>query len=789
MGKKRQKSGTPAAAPPPPVATTPRRPGRGVLIGVVAAIVVAIVGGYLMLSGRAPSYASGAFKDYNVVLITLDTTRADHLPVYGYRGVRTPGLDRLAENGIVFDNAIAHVPLTLPSHTSILTGLLPIAHGVRDNEGYQVDPKLTTLTEILKGRGYRTAAFVSAFVLDARFGLDRGFDLYYDEFNRYQEVNRDDIQRRAEETEAQVERWLPAQKGHPFFLWVHFYDPHDPYDPPEPFHSSYAANRYDGEIAYMDQSVERLLAALRESGVAEKTIVIATGDHGEGLGEHGELTHAMFLYRTTLRVPLIVSLPGGRARRVAEVVRHIDLAPTILDFLGIPAVEAMQGESLLPVINGREGDDRAAYSESLYAKLHYGWSPLAAVTERKYELIDAPKAELYDSAADPSQKRNLLQEKPEVAADLRDRMGEIVATLGRTDLAGPKKMDADTEQKLRSLGYLGSAAQATTESLKVDPKDKLAVINAVTEGVKAFSGKDFQRALQWVLPVTESDPGLVEARYVAGASFAYMQLYDQAIDQLLKAIALRADHTMALATLGWAYQGQGNLAEAERWYQKALAQEEDNSFTLVKLASLYREMRRPAQADEYFAKAVAPVNATLETTTDPEVRARLFSIRAESFLGAGRLPEAAGDLQAAIALTPRAPELHFNLAQVYERQNDVARAIAAYEAETEVSPSSFDAYMNLGMLNFNVQRYDAAASCYQALGRIAPGDPRPGVLLAEAYMRMGAHLDEAMRLAERGLQQMGESSEIYALIGSIEQRRGNARQAAEAFARSQALRR
>jgi tetratricopeptide (TPR) repeat protein len=266
-----------------------------------------------------------------------------------------------------------------------------------------------------------------------------------------------------------------------------------------------------------------------------------------------------------------------------------------------------------------------------------------------------------------------------------------------------------------------------------------------------------------------------------------MGLHDQAIDQLFKALALRPEHTMSLAMLGWAYQGKGNFAEAERWYLKVFQYEKDDGFTMVKLANLYRAMHRPHDADLYFARAVAPIDASLQTTTDVRARSRLLATRAETYFGAGRIAEAEADLAAAIALTPREPQLHFNLAQIYEQQRDVANAIANYEAETVVSPSSFDAYMNLGMLNFNVQRYEAAASCYQALARIAPSDPRPGLLLAEAYMRMDKNLDEALRLAQRGLAQMGEASEIYALIAAIEQKLGHPQEAAQALARSQAL--
>jgi arylsulfatase A-like enzyme/tetratricopeptide (TPR) repeat protein len=787
--KNRRRNRTEALAPVAPVTPSGRKRRYAVGLAVLGLILAAGAAAYYVRSDRfySPHYAFGSLKDSNVLLITLDTTRADHLPVYGYTRVSTPSLDRFAETSLIFEEAIAHAPLTLPSHTSILTGQLPISHGVRDNDGFVVDPKVKTVAQVLKDRGYTTAAFVSAFVLDSRWGLNRGFDVYFDNFNQYQEVNRDEVQRRAEETEAEVERWLPGNRDKRFFCWVHFYDPHDPYDPPEPYLSRYAANRYDGEIAYMDQYVGKLLTKLAELGLSDRTLVIITGDHGEGLGDHGELTHAMFLYRTTLRVPLLIHIPGGSRKRIHGVVRHIDLAPTILDLLGIAPTPEMQGASLVPMIDGTEGEDRTAYSESLYAQFHYGWSPLTSLTTRKYDLIESPKPELFDHTDDPGQTHNLIGSKGSIADSLKERLDETVAKFGRLDLESPKAMDPDTEEKLRSLGYLGSSVRPTAESLKTDPKDKMKIVAAVSGGLKALGERDFQRALQLVAPVTQTDPGIVEAHYIAGASLASMQMYDQALDELFKGLALSPDHMMSLSTLGSVYESKGELKEAERWYLKVLQCDSRHGLTMVKLANVYRQMNQPRKAEEYFSRAIGPIDESMKTVEESKPRARLYSIRAEMYFGAGRLPEAEADLKAAIALTPREPVLHFNLAQVYEKENDVSNAILNYREETQVAPSGVDAYMNLGMLYFRVQRFDDAASCFQTLLRLEPGDPRPGVLLAESYLRMGRNLDEALRLAQQGLAQMGEAGELYTLIGAIEQKMGHEQEAAAAFARSRVL--
>jgi arylsulfatase A-like enzyme/tetratricopeptide (TPR) repeat protein len=757
---------------------------------VVAALLVAAVAVALMIwRGRSSghTYAPGSLAGGNVLLITLDTTRADHLPAYGYKGVSTPGLDRLAADSVIFDDAIAHAPLTLPSHTSLLTGQLPIAHGVRDNEGYFVDPKIPTLAEILKAKGYATSAFVSAFVLDSQWGLARGFDTYFDEFNQFQEVNRDLVQRRAEETGAAAERWLTTAGGKPFFCWIHFYDPHDPYDPPEPFASRYAANRYDGEIAYMDSAIDRLLAKITELKLDDRTLVVVTGDHGEGLGEHGESTHGMFLYRTTLHVPLLIRIPGGASRHVADVVRHVDVAPTILDLLGLPVAPSMQGASLLPVIAGTERGGRTAYSESLYAQRHFGWSPLQSLTDKTYDLIQSPKPELFDHVNDRGQTRNLISPKSATAESMKEQLDELVASLGRTDLPAAAPLDPDTEARLRALGYVGSSATSTPESLKIDPKDKLGVVEAVARSMAALQQRDFGGALNGILPVTQSEPGILEAHYIAGTAFAYSQMYDQALDQLFKVLAIKPDHTISLAMIGTAYEGKGDLKQAEIWYLKALEHDKEHGFTMVKLANVYRRMGQTAKADSFFARALAPVEAALATTNEPKPRSRLYGIRAEMYFAAGRAAEAATDLKAAIALTPAEPVLHFNLAQAAERNGDVASAIANYQEEIRIAPQSIDAYLNLGMLYFRLQRFDDAIQTYQAFRAAAPADPRPGVLLAEAYLRAGKNLDEALRLAQTGLQQMGEAIEIWALIGAIEQRRGNAEGVAQAQARIRAL--
>ena len=754
----------------------------------IGGLILAAAGAFLFARWHlfeSPGIASGSLRGANVLLVTLDTTRADHLPAYGYTGVKTPGLDRVARASLIFEDAIAQAPLTLPSHTTILTGQLPIWHGVRDNEGFFVDPKhATSLAAILKGQGYATAAFVSAFVLDGRWGLNQGFDTYFDRFDQFKEVNRDDVQRKAEETASEADRWLQANGDKPFFCWVHFYDPHEPYEPPEPFSSTYAANRYDGEIAYMDQSIAKLMTTLDGLGLADRTLVIVTGDHGEGLGEHDEATHAMFLYGTTLHVPLFIRIPGGRERRIPGVVRHIDLAPTILDLLGLPPGSDMQGTSLIPLVNGEEETGRAAYSESMYAKVHYGWSPQRSITTKKYEFIDTPKAELYDREEDPRQLRNLIEAKAAVALGLKERLLATVDQFTRKDLAGPVKMDADTEGRLRSLGYLGSPVEATPESLSIDPKDKSSFVRDVNEAVKLLSRRNFEGALRLALPVAAADPHIVDAHLVAGSAYSNLNQHDQALAELFKVLAAKPDHTMALATIGTTYENMGNLREAERWYLKVLQHEKAHPYTIMKLAGVYRRLNQPAKAEEYLRLATTPVDESLGTPQEAEQQSKLHAARAEMFYRGGKLAEAEADLKAAIALTPRQPDLHFNLAQVYESAKDLPNAIANYRTEVEIAPRNAGAHMNLGLVLFQAGQVDEASAVFQKLHELTPGDPRPGFLLAETYNVLNRNLDDAIRLTREGLAVMPEHKRGYVLLAQVYEKLGRKKEAEEALAKA-----
>ncbi len=424
-----------------------------------------------------------------VVVITLDTTRADRLSPYGFMDAEMPALDRLAREGVVFDQATSVAPLTLPAHTSLFTGLFPPGHGVRDNADPALAAGHTTLAEILRDKGFCTGAFVSSVVLHPDRGLAQGFEQYLG-------VSANDgrgpraLQRPADAVVSDAIRWLEDVGTCPVFLWAHLYDPHRPYEPPEPYRSRHF-DPYIGEIAFADSQIGRLLEALERRGLLDRTVVVVAGDHGESLGEHGEEDHGIFVYESVLRIPLIIRPPGGARdassppRRVGEVVRLVDVMPTLLELVGLP-VPPMDGVSLVGLMGGRgAGPGREAYAESMYPA-RFGWSPLRTLREGRYKLIEAPRPELYDLERDPFETRNIHAERAGVAQAMTARLQTIAQ--GGPEPAVGAEVPTDVRDRLQALGYVGSAPRPPRRSEgSPDPKDCIGVRNTMTERRPAVS--------------------------------------------------------------------------------------------------------------------------------------------------------------------------------------------------------------------------------------------------------------------------------------------------------------
>ena len=419
---------------------------------------------------------------WNVLILTLDTTRADRLGAYGFAGADTPNIDRMAREGALFEQAESAAPLTLPAHSSLFTGRFPFQHGVRDN-GEVLDPAERTLAQVLQARGFRTAAFAASYVLDARSGLARGFELYDGTFEHRPGDGspRDGVRRSADEIVDRAVAWLDTVSDSRFFGWLHFYDAHRPYDLPD-----VGANRatgYQGAIAFMDSQIGRIQSLLDARHLLDCTLVIVVGDHGESLGEHGEQTHGLFVYEGVTRVPLIIRAPAARmrGRRVSDVVRSVDVMPTVLDLLGIPVPASVAGASLAELMAGATGKaELETYSETMYPRYHFGWSELRAVRAKGFKLIAAPRPELYDLKNDPGEEHNLYQSRPTLAATLAGRLrareqgAEAGATSART-------IDRDVRARLSALGYVGGSREiGGPPSALPDPKDNIALYQLVT---------------------------------------------------------------------------------------------------------------------------------------------------------------------------------------------------------------------------------------------------------------------------------------------------------------------
>ncbi|HUP23502.1 MAG TPA: sulfatase-like hydrolase/transferase [Thermoanaerobaculia bacterium] len=725
-----------------------------------------------------------------MVLITLDTLRADRVGSYG-GPVATPHLDRLAAEGSRFANAATTVPFTLPAHSSLLTGTYPPTHGVRENVGYYLDEKLPTVAELLRDAGYATAGFVSSFVLDARWGIARGFDTYYDEFDlaEVQTANLGDVQRDGKETVAQATAWLRQHGGseRPFFVWVHLFDPHDPYTPPEPYRSRYPGRPYDGEVAYTDSLVGELIGVLEELALLEHTLLIATADHGEGLGDHGEHYHGFFVYDTTVHVPLLVRPPFqdlARGEVFDEAVSHVDLAPTILDAAGVDAPAHLQGRSLLPQICGEPAGDAAAervvYSESLYPLLHYGWAPLRAARGGRHKLIAAPRVELYDLHADPGERANLADQLTGARALLEGRLAELRERIESAPSASVKReVDAAALAQLRALGYVAPAGEvdpsAEDDRPRADPKDRLRLHQLLMGAQSAFGSGDHAVAERNLRAALAQDPGIVDAHQLLGQLYLDQGRGEAAIASFQGALAISPEHRASLFGLANAYSKDGRTQEAIVGFERLLDLGGYDSKAAMALARLRVEQGDRAGAVEVLERATEPQDAPAALLND-----------------LGELLAELGQLDAALAAFERARRNseqlalpRFNLAVAHEEMAQTDTAVAMYEECLRLAPRNHRCLFNLGRLAGAAGDRERQRSLWEAALEANPDFVRGYFLLAKLLMDQGVELPRAEELTRIGIERDPEHRNGplgHFLLADILNRRGRPEEAQRALA-------
>ncbi len=613
----------------------------------------------------------------NLVMITIDTLRPDHLECYGYKSIRTPHINGLAADGILIENAYTPIPLTLPSHASIFTGTYPLFHGVRDFTGFTLSKQRTTLATMLQAAGYSTGAVVGSAVLESRWGLDQGFDFYYDNFPF---SLTQDWQPIAERTGDVVVRealgWLDGIKGKRFFLWVHLFDPHDPYSPPAAYDNQYRGRPYDGEIAFTDEMVGRILGYLKQNNLYNRSLIVLLSDHGEGLGEHGEKYHGFFIYDSTLRIPLIFKLPGDvefRGKRLAGPLRTIDIVPTVLQILGLSGrvrATEVQGRGAYSALLGKSSlADLTTQAEILLPFYHFDWSPLISLRRGRYKFIDAPRPELYDTVADPGETRNLHSEQRAVAAQLKDLLRQEIARYapGSTTAETPRDVDPATVEKLASLGYLalskGSSGPPVDRSLP-DPKDRIEVYELIRDGTLAAQKKDFSRAVHLLAEAIRREPGSLVAHFQLGNVYRVVQSLEKAEQEFLRTLELRPDYTLALRRLGEIYLARKRYDEAEVAYKKVVAQSPDDFLSWFNLGGLYVIEDRWDEALAAFRKSQAL------RPGDPKIQI----VVARVLLQTGDLDGALQTALAAAKLAPRMVEAHQTAMEVYRRQGRIAEA-------------------------------------------------------------------------------------------------------------------
>jgi choline-sulfatase len=709
------------------------------------------------LSKYTPSPSS-----LSIVLITLDTLRADRLGCYGFPGNSTPNLDAMAAESVLFEQATSTVPLTLPSHASILTGLLPPHHGVRDNGGIPLPESRTTVAEQFKGSGYATGGFVGAWVLERRFGLAQGFDRYSDRFAL------DQLQKRGDAVVDDALAWIDEVRARRFFAWVHLFDPHLPYDPPEPFRARFPADRYQGEVAFTDELVGRILSRLRERQLLEKTLVVVTADHGESLGEHGEANHGFFVYDATLAVPLIVRTPWGLSGRSRTQASLVDVFPTVLELTGLSPEAGIDGQSLVPALLDPGRDLRhVAYAESLYPRLHYGWHELRALRDGAHKFVDAPRPELYDVARDPGEKENLARSKARTAEDMRLAL-EQRAPRDTDAAAGARPaLDPETRQRLAALGYVGGAVATDAQGVLADPKDKIAVFGRITAAKQADEAGRRDEAIAEMRAVIGEDPDILDAHLTLGGWLLKSGRAEEAIAPLKRALALAPDDEMAVMQLVAACRARGRTEEALgalELFARALEKRPGNPHAWYQLATLRLEMGRTAEAESALRRAI-------------EADSRFAA--AHGALGAlalerGLLAPAEAELQKALAVDPAAPTVRYNLARVRSAQGKPSEAEALYRAELADNPGHGRAHFNLARLLKERGDQDGYLA---ELRRGVQEAPRSGpchFLLAHEEMKAG-RLPEAERLARQGLQGDPASDTAplgYYVLADVYNRRG-----------------
>jgi arylsulfatase A-like enzyme/tetratricopeptide (TPR) repeat protein len=820
--------------------------GAVVAAGLTVAIVLWATAAARKRSGLI-AVRPGCLTGWNVLLVSIDTLRADHLGCYGYGGASTPTLDKLAATGVRCRYAIAPAPMTLPSHASLLTGLDPHHHGARANGVFRLDEKVATLAERLRPRGYRTGAVISAYVLDRQYGLAQGFQEYNDDLTQGEQAGKFGFrERRADKTSQAAVEWLRRHRGDPFFLWVHYFDPHAPYAPPPPYAERFADRPYDGEIAFADDQLGRLLSVLDETGTAGRTLLIVVSDHGESLDEHREKTHGIMIYDATMRVPMIWRAPGvlPAGEAIEPQVGLIDVVPTVLDLLGEQVPAGLDGVSLLaPASRG----PRELYLESLAPRFQYGWSPLLGLRTDGLKFVFAPRSELYDLKDDPNELHDIAAARAKTVRScyerLRSRVGDDPGLAGLVPANLP--MDAASRAKLESLGYVfREGIPPATQRALPDPKDMMGEWMMIQVAETYAESGDHAKTVETLEPLLRERPNNLRAWEIMSESYQALGRLDEALTAYRKEVELGHRKVEAYVGVGTILLEMGKASEAEEAIRRALAEDPQSpravfglacvrarqnrsdealklfrqsielgrgsnaSMVLFNIGSVHHAAGQIDQARQAFEESLTadPKNARaaraltelmrqqgqrqqaialLERTNDLVRDAELMVALGQMLAEDGQLERAAGFLSKSVDIRPDLWVGHFELAMALKRLGQQDRAIQHLRRCIEINPSLSQAHLHLGILLAGQNHLAEAERHIRHSIELAPQ-------LADGYYNLGVLLaiqekaQPASEAFQRAVELQPENAAARNALGQALMSLGRPAQAAEQF--RQALR-
>jgi len=716
-----------------------------ILFAVPILVIIATLYLALFSKWRSDEYRKRC-EDLNIIVITIDTLRWDYVSIYGQGYAQTPKLDRLAEEGILFKSCIAQIPLTLPSHTTILSGTYPLYHHVIDNSGIQVPNQLQLISEILRNHGFSTSAFIGSYVLHRKTGMNQGFEYYADEFEVKDKIfSPESLQKSSDEVLAEAKEWLTKNKKNKFFTWIHLFDPHSPYTPPSPYKERYPSNPYRGEVEYVDNQLGQFIVFLKNEGLYDQTLIIVTSDHGEGLGDHGEKEHGFFLYESTVRVPLILRAPFDfPVKYVVQIVEHVDIVPTILDLLDMPIPENCQGVSFFNLmINRKRNKSNIAFSETYYPRLHFGWSELKAFYRKNWKYIQAPREELYDLSQDIDEKANLAlvdaSEREKMNTDMERFIKEKSANPLSSKKAG--QLDKRDIDRLASLGYLTSVVDMRGKKDLHDPKDKIQIVNDLERAKKQFGNQQYDQAINLIKSILETDPEVIYAHHLLGNCYFQKKIYSAALENYRYVLKRQPDWIVAMYDVIDCLYKMGNYGAAVEETKKFLQAFPNDYILLEKLAGLYHaleEYDKSMDVLEMLNQMDKTNTEILSLIVDISIKQREYDVSSKY-------------VEHALEIHPRLRHAHFLLGRIESAQGHSQKAIDLYKKELAIHPHDPEVYFYLAEeLRINGNFLEANIY-YRKTIELDPEFNVPYFIIAKYLVMKDIQLPEAIRLCKKGI--------------------------------------